>query len=60
MLKTLKTQQCTIQPILINLHSDEYGQGLLYHLIEVNLDRCVGNCSPLNDLYNRPCVPDKT
>ena len=26
----------------------------------VRLDRCVGNCSTLNDLSNKVCVPSKT
>ena len=43
--------QCT----LINLHPNEYSQGLRYYKFAVNLDRCMGSCN-----INRVCVPDKT
>ena len=26
----------------------------------VKLDRCVGSCNTLNDLFNKVCVPNKT
>ena len=47
------------QPTLINLHPNEYSQGLCYYPLAVNLDRCVGSCDTLNDLSNRVCVPKK-
>ena len=34
-------QICTTQPTNINLHPNEYTQGLRYYPSEVNLDRCV-------------------
>ena len=46
-------QQYMIQPILNNLHSNEYSQGLRYYPFAVNLDWCVGSCNTLNDLSNR-------
>ena len=49
-----------IQPILINLYTNEYTQGLYYYPFSVNLDRCVGSCNTINDLSNRVCVPNKT
>ena len=49
-----------IQPILINLYTNEYTQGLYYYPFSVNLDRCVGSCNTVNDLSNRVCVPNKT
>ena len=49
-----------IQPILINLHTNEYTQGLYYYPFSVNLDRCVGSCNTVNDLSNRVSVPNKT
>ena len=48
-------QQCTTQPTLINLHPNEYTQGLRYYSFAVNLDRCT-----VNDLSNTICVPNKT
>ena len=42
-------QKCEVQPILINLHPNEYCQELRYYLIGVKLDRCVGSCNTLND-----------
>ena len=26
----------------------------------VKLDRCVGSCNTLNDLFNKACVPNET
>ena len=56
----LTTQKCTTQPIPIDLHPNEYTQGLCYYPFAVNLDRCVGICNTLNDLSNKVCVPNKT
>ena len=39
----LNNLQCLIQPTLINLHLNEYSQGLHYYLFAVNLDRCIGS-----------------
>ena len=49
-----------IQPTLVNLHLNEYSQGLRYYPFVVNLHRCVGSCNTLNYLLNRVCVPNKT
>ena len=57
---SLCNQKCEIQPTLINLHPDEYTQGLRYYPFAVNLDRCVGSCNALNDFSNKICVPNKT
>ena len=55
----LNNQKCTTQPTLVNLHLNEYTQGLCYYLFAVNLDRYVGSCNTLNDLSNNVCVPNK-
>ena len=49
-----------IQPSLDNLHPNEYSQELHYYPFVVKLDRCVGSCNTLNDLFNKVCVPNKT
>ena len=49
-----------IQPALINLHPNEYTQGIHYCPFAVNLDRCKGSCNILNNSSNRMCVPNKT
>ena len=51
-------QKCTTQPTLINLHPNQYTQGLHYYPFAVNLDRCVGSYNTLNDLSNTVCVPN--
>ena len=56
----LSNQKCKIQPILINLHPDEYSQELHYYPFVFKLDRCVESCNTLNDLSNKVCVPNKT
>ena len=48
------------QTTLINLHSNDYDQGLGDCPLAVNLDRCIRSCNTLNDQSNRVCVPNKT
>ena len=48
-----------IQPSLINLHPNDYSQGLRYYPFAVNLERCIASCNTLN-LSNRECIPNKT
>ena len=46
--------------VFINLHPNEYTQGLCYYPFSVNVDRLVGRCSTLNDLPYKVRVPNKT
>ena len=46
--------------LLFNLHPNEYSQEFHYYLFTVKLDKCVGSCNSLNDLFNKVCVPSKT
>ena len=48
------------QPILINLHPNEYSQKFHYYPFAVKLDICVGSSNTLNDLSNKVCVSNKT
>ena len=57
---SLSNQKCMIQPIFINLDSNEYSQEFHCYLFAVKLDRCAGSCNTLNDLFNKVCVPNKT
>ena len=41
----LSIPKCMTQPILINLHSNEYSQGIHYYPFVVKLDRCFGSCN---------------
>ena len=50
---------CMIQPILINLHSNEYSQELHYYQFAVKFNTCVWSCNTFNDLSNEVCVPNK-
>ena len=45
------------QPVVINLHPNEYSQEFYYYLFA---DRRVGTCNTLNDLSNKVCVSNKT
>ena len=56
---SLNNQQFIIQPTFTNLHPNEYTQGLCYYPFVVNLDKCVGSCSTLNDLSNKLYVANK-
>ena len=57
---SLSDRECMTQPTLINLHPNEYSQEFDYYPFAVKLDRCVGSCNALNDLFNKVCVPNKT
>ena len=57
---SLSNQKCTTQPTIINLHPNEYTEGLLYFPFAINLDRCVGSCNTLNQLSNIIFVPNNT
>ena len=57
---SLSNLKCMTQPILINLHRNEYTQGLRYYSSAVNLDRYVRSCNTLNDLSNEVCIPSRT
>ena len=48
------------QPIVINLHTNKYIEGLCCYPFAFNLDRCMGSCNTLNDLSNKAYVPNKT
>ena len=57
---SFSNQQCMIQPTLINLHPNENSQEFHYYPFAFKLDRCVGSCNTLNDLYNKVFIPNKT
>ena len=57
---SLSNQKCMIQPIIINLHPNEYSQELHHYPFAVKLDRCAGRYNTLKDLFNKVCVPSKT
>ena len=49
---SLNNQQYMTQPTLINLHPNEYSQGLYCYPFVVKLDRSVRSCNTHNDLSN--------
>ena len=55
----LSNQKCTNKPTIINLHPNEYTQGLYYYQLVVNFDKFVGSCNTLNDFANKVCVSNK-
>ena len=57
---SLNNQKVTTQPSLINLHPNEYTEGLRYGPFAINLDRWVRSCNTLNGLSNKAWVPKKT
>ena len=57
---SLSNQKCATQSSLINLHTNEYTQGLCYFPLALNVDRCFGTCNILNDLSNKVCIPNET
>ena len=55
----LSNQQCKTQHNPINLHPNDYSQGLRYYPFTVNLDRYAGSCNTLDEPSNGVCVPKK-
>ena len=53
----LNNPKCMTQPVVINLHPNEYSQEFYYYPF---VDRRVGTCNTLNDLSNKVCVSNKT
>ena len=53
---SLNNQQCMTQPTFINLHPNNYIEGLHNYSFPVNLDRCIGSCNIFNNLSNKVCV----
>ena len=56
---SLIDQPSMTQPTLISLNPNEYIEELRYYPLAVNLDRCMGSCGTLNNLFNKVCVPNK-
>ena len=56
----LNNQKCEIQPTLVILHPNEYGQEFHCYPFSVKLARCVGSYNTINDLSNKVCIPNKT
>ena len=57
---SLNNQQWLAHPTLISLQLNECIEGLRYYQFAVNLDRCMGSCNTLNDLFNKVCILHKT
>ena len=49
-----------IKHTLINLHPNEYSQGLRYYPFGINLYRCVRSCNIIHNLSRKVCKPNKT
>ena len=48
------------QSVLIKFHPNEYSQEFHYYPFAMKLDRRVGSCNTLNDLFNKVCIANKT
>ena len=57
---SLSNQKNMIQPVLIDLHPNEYNQLFYYYPFGVKLDRCIGRRNTPNYLSNKVYVPNKT
>ena len=49
---SINNQQHMNQTTIINLYPNEYYEKLCYHPFVFNLDRYLGSCNTLNDLFN--------
>ena len=57
---SLSNQKCKVHPTIINLHPNEYSHEFHYYSFSVKLDRCVGSCNTINDVFNKVCAPNNT
>ena len=57
---SLRNQKCMTQSDLIKFHPNEYSQEFHYYPFAMKLDRRVGSCNTLNDLFNKVCIANKT
>ena len=57
---SLNNQQGMTQTTVINVHPNEYIEGLHYYSFAINLDRWMKSSNTLNDLSNKVCVQNKT
>ena len=57
---SLRNQKCMTQSVLIKFHPNEYSQEFHYYPFAMKLDRRVGSCNTLNDLFNKVCIANKT
>ena len=48
------------QTTVINLHPNECSHEFHCYQFTVKLDKCVGSCNTLSDLFNKVCVPNIT
>ena len=55
-----KMQKFEIQSSLLDLYSNEYSQERPSYSLAIRLDRCVGSCNTLNDLFSKVCFPNNT
>ena len=53
---SINKEPCMTRPFLIDLNPVE----LKYYPFMINLDKCTGCCSSLDDLSTKLCVPSKT
>ena len=51
---------CMTQLTFISLDPNECTQEFLYYPFVVKLDRCIGSCNTLIDLFSKVCIPNKT
>ena len=57
---SLSNKKYQIQPTFINLNPNEYSQWFQYYPFAVNLNKHVGSCNTLSDLYKKVCILNKT
>ena len=52
----LNNEPCLAKATLIDLNPNE----LNFHPLMNNLDKCSESCYPFDDLFDGPCIPNKT
>ena len=51
---SINNQDCKIRLEIINVNTNEP----MFYLYSININKCKGSCSTINDPYAKICVPD--
>ena len=51
---SIKNQDCKVRPEIINVNS----KNPIFYPFSIKINKCIGNCNNINNLYAKICVPD--
>ena len=51
---SIKNEECKVRPEIVNINSDNP----IFYPFNIKVNKCIGNCNNINDLYAEICIPD--